>query len=215
LHVPDRWEIETFFMWMRRLIMVCVALVVCSGFENKQHDIQVPPKTQQSAAPASAQPTQQTLAEVLVAPGLKPAADSVRDLDHEITSYAVLNDRDTYLIAYYWKLPSGMLEDPLRVLSFNRQTREWKSTQLVLGGERIGHAECVGSVLRVYALQSAFLLDTHINPSAGCLVILESNLAFRNVLFGWYLAAPSDGQIVFQRSQVHFAAVTPCGARSL
>jgi HEAT repeat protein len=189
--------------------MACVALVVCSGFENEQDDIHVPPKPQQSAAPASAQPTQQTLAEVLGAAGLKPAADAVRDLDQAITSYAVLNDRDVYLIAYYWNLPSGMLEDPLRVLSFNRQTAEWKSAQLILGSDQISHAECLGSVLRAHAVRSAFLLDTHINPSAGCLVILERNLAFRNALYGWYLATLNGSQIVFQRSEVHFAAVHP------
>jgi hypothetical protein len=171
--------------------------------------LRVVPKPRQLPARSSAQPKQQTLSQVLVAAGLKPPADAVSDLDHEITSYAVLNDRDIYLIAYYWNLPSGMLEDPLRVRSFARQTGEWKDAQIMLGGEQIGHAECVGSVLRARSLRSAFLVDTHINPSAGCLVILERDLAFRNALYGWYLAALSDSQIVFQRSEVQFAAVHP------
>lgn len=134
----------------------------------------------------------------------------VKDLDHPITSYAALpNNRDFYLIAYYWRVPSGMLEDPLRVLSFNRQTEEWQNAQLMLGGDQIAHSECVGSILGAHSLTSAFLLDTHINPSAGCLVILDRNLSFRNALYGWYLAAVDDTRIVFQRSEVHFAAVHP------
>jgi hypothetical protein len=196
-------------MSMRRLMMACVALVVCSGYERKQHDVQVAPKPEQSAVKQAAQPKQQSLAQVLSAAGLRLPEEPVSDLNHAITSYAVLNDRDAYLIAYYWNLPSGTLEDPLRVLSFNRQTGEWKNVQLMLGGGRISHAECVGSVLQAHALQNVFLLDTHINPSAGCLIILERNLAFRNALYGWYLAAASDGQIVFQRSEVHFTTVHP------
>src|SRR5262249_39166839 len=128
----------------------------------------------------------------------------------QYTSYAVLpSDPNAYLIAYYWNLPSGMLEDPLRVLSVNRKNSEWKSAQLMLGSDQIGHSECVGSVLGVHAMPSAFLLDTHINPSAGCLVILDRNLSFRNALYGWYLAALDDTHSVFQRSEVHFAAVHP------
>jgi hypothetical protein len=192
-------------MWMRRLTIVCVALLVCSGF-GKQ--LQVAPEPQRAASRASAQPNELTLAGVLIAAGLKPPSEVVGDLDRPITSYAVLDDRDAYLIAYYWNLPSGMLEDPLRVLSFNRHTEEWKSAQLILGSDQIGHSECVGSVLGVHAVPSAFLLDTHINPSAGCLVILDRNLAFKNALYGLYVAA-LDTQIIFQRSEVHFAAVHP------
>jgi hypothetical protein len=165
---------------------------------------------QQPRGQSSATPKEPTLAQVLAAAGLKPPVEVVKDLDHPITSYAaLLDDRDAYVIAYYWSLPSGTLEDPLRVLSFNRQTQEWKSAELMLGGDQIGHSECVGSVLHADALPTAFLLDTHINPSASCLIVVDRNLAFRNALFGWYLAAVSDTQIVFQRSEVHFAAVHP------
>ena len=164
---------------------------------------------QHAPAHSSASPKEPTLREVLVAAGLKPLVDNVKDLDQPITSYATLNDHDVYVIAYYWDLPTGRLEDPLRILSFNRQTAEWQNAQLILGSEQIGHSECVGSVLHAHALPNAFLLDTHMNPSAGCLLILERNLAFRNALYGWYLAAVGDTQIVFQRSEVHFAAVHP------
>jgi hypothetical protein len=116
------------------------------------------PQPPQAAAQASAQPDQQTFAQVLIVAGLKPPAGTVRDLGHAITSYAALDDRDYYLIAYYWNLPSGMLEDPLRVLSIDKQTGEWKSAQVMLDGQQMGHGECVGSVLRAHALGRA---NTH------------------------------------------------------
>jgi hypothetical protein len=215
----------------------CLALVMLSACEKKQHDVPAsakpekavasaapissatvvsgetssPARTseQQSRAPSSLPRKEQTLLQVLAAAGLKPSPEVVKDLDQPITSYADLNDHGMFLIAYYLSLPSGMLEDPLRLLSFDRKTEEWRSAQVMLGGEQIGHSECLGSVLGVHAVPSAFLLDTHINPSAGCLVILDHNLAFRNALYGWYLTTLNDAQIVFQRSEVHFAAVHP------
>lgn len=225
-------------IWMKRFMVLCLSLSVLTGC-NKKHDVSTSSKPQQVAtsstpsspttssaastepalpakaselqktAPSSAPPKEPTLGEVLGAAGLKHLALAVQDLDQPVTSYAALNDRNVYLIAYYWDLPSGRLEDPLRVLTFNRQTEEWKSTQLMLGSDQIGHSECTGSVLSAHALPNVFLLDTHINPSAGCLLILEHNLAFRNALYGWYLAAVGDTQIVFQRSEVHFAPVHP------
>ena len=225
-------------IWMSRLVMAwCLVLVMLSACEKKQHDVPAsakpekaaasaapissatvvsgetssPARTseQQSRAPSSLPRKEQTLLQVLAAAGLKPSPEVVKDLDQPITSYADLNDHGMFLIAYYLSLPSGMLEDPLRLLSFDRKTEEWRSAQVMLGGEQIGHSECLGSVLGVHAVPSAFLLDTHINPSAGCLVILDHNLAFRNALYGWYLTTLNDAQIVFQRSEVHFAAVHP------
>lgn len=225
--------------WIKELIALCLSLAVLTGCNKKQNGASTGAKAQpaaastapsspvtpsvasaetallakaseqQSPAQSTAPPKDPTLAQVLAAAGLKPQAEGMKDLDHSITSYAALNDRDAYLIAYYWNLPSGMLEDPLRLLSFNPQTEEWKSAQLMLGGDQIGHSECVGSVLGVHALPTAFLLDTHINPSAGCLLILDRNLAFQNAPYGWYVLALDDTQIVFQRSEVHFAAVHP------
>ncbi len=155
------------------------------------------------------QARKQTLAEVIAAAGLTAPREAAGEQERPITSYAGLDDRSVYVLAYYWDLPSGALEDPLRLLSYDRDSGEWKAGQLALAGDRIAHSECVGSVLSVHALPDAFLLDTHINPSAGCLLVVSRNLEFRAALYGWYLAAFGDGLTVFQRSEVHFAPVHP------
>src|ERR1700746_3682239 len=51
----------------------------------------------------------------------------------------------------------------------------------------------------------ASYLGTHLNPSAGCTIVLSRDLAVQGVLPGWVLALFADGAIVYQRSQVHFA----------
>ena len=155
------------------------------------------------------QARKQTLAEVVAAAGLTAPREAAVEQGRPITSYAVLDDRSVYVLAYYWDLPSGTLEDPLRILSYDRGSGVWKAGQLALAGDPIAHGECVGSILRVQALPYAFLLDTHINPSAGCLLVVSRNLEFRAALYGWYLAAFGEGLIVFQRSEVHFASVHP------
>jgi hypothetical protein len=233
-----RMIVKTEASRMKIMMVLCLSSAVLVGCKKTPNEISTGPRPQRAVVPASSSQVtpsvasaqtalpakvseqqspgrsnaprkEPTLAEVLATAGLKPAAEAVKDLDHPITSYAALSDPDAYLIAYYWNLPPGRLEDPLRVLNFSRQTEEWKSAQLMLGGEQIGHSECVGSVLHAHALPTVFLFDTHINPSAGCLLILDRNLAFRNALYGWYLAAVGDTQIVFQRSEVHFAPVHP------
>ena len=155
------------------------------------------------------QARKQILAEVIAASGLTAPREAAGEQGRPITSYAVLDDRSVYVLAYYWDLPSGTLEDPLRILSHDRGSGEWKAGQLALAGDRIAHSECGGSVLSVHALPDAFLLETHINPSAGCLLVVSRNLQFRAALYGWYLAAFGDGLTVFQRSEVHFASVHP------
>ena len=53
------------------------------------------------------------------------------------------------------------------------------------------------------------LMTTHVNPSASCTLVLGRDLALRAVLPGWPVAGLSDGRIVYQKNQVHFAAVHP------
>jgi len=160
-------------------------------------------------ARAGQQSGSQTLAQVLATAGLKASPEAVSDLDQRITSYDVLDDPSVFAIAYHWELPSGMLEDPLRIVSLDRRSGKWKSKQLFLGSDEIAHSECMGAVVEMQALPDAFLIDTHINPSAGCLLVLSRDFEFRAALYGWYMAAFGDGSIVFQRSEVHFAAVHP------
>ena len=57
------------------------------------------------------QARKQTLAEVVAAAGLTAPREAAVEQGRPITSYAVLDDRSVYVLAYYWDLPSGILED--------------------------------------------------------------------------------------------------------
>lgn len=164
----------------------------------------------------SAQPQSRTLREVLAGAGFVAANGSLLNLDKPITNGASLNDSARYVVAYYLDNGTGILSSPMFIDAYDRRTRTWKSAVLTGGGSQNDAAgasmsddRCLGPVLQIRASAESIFLDTHINPSAGCLLILSQDLKVRKALFGWYLARFSDDSVVYHRSEVHFARVHP------
>jgi hypothetical protein len=164
----------------------------------------------------SAQTQPRTLREVLVADGMTVADGTLPNLAKPVTSGSSLNDFARYVVAYYLDNTAGVLRSPMFVDAYDRKARTWKNAAITGGGSQINAAgasmsddTCLGSVLRIGASAESIFLDTHINPSAGCLLILSQDLKVRTALFGWYLARFSDDSVVYHRSEVHFAPVHP------
>lgn len=150
----------------------------------------------------------QTLREAIGASGVAHPPMAA-DLDRSITSYAVLDDSAAFIIAYYWKDTAGpILADSLRIRFFNRSESTWRSRSLPRtappgpGGETDLQ---LGSAVRITRSEQHFLLDTHLTPSAGTLLVLSKDIEPVAALPGWLRAAGSDGLVVFQHSMVHFA----------
>jgi len=118
--------------------------------------------------------------------GLDPA-----ELDRPITSYAVRDDPGLFVIAYY--SDNG---GPIRVRLFDKASRRWRSRDL---------RHDTGSITGIHISQNYILLDTHVNPSAGHLLVLTKSLELREALSGWFLAIFEDETVVFHNSLVHFA----------
>jgi len=161
----------------------------------------------------------QSLGEVLrqnnVPVTLLPEEESGRS----ITGFAILDRGTLFLIAYYEKQQENLLEPPLHVLSYSRPDRAVRRATLLgekattfpfVAKERaILSAICMGSVLGIAEAAGFVTIDTHINPSAGCLLVLTDQLQFQAQLYGWALAPLSDGALLLQGSEVHFAATHP------
>jgi hypothetical protein len=151
----------------------------------------------------------ETLREALLAKNLPIAGAKITGLDEKITSGAELDDATQFVIAYYVDDGSGALGAPMHVKRFDRKTADWKSAAL---GDASAKSEdidvpCLGSVLRISALGSRLLLETHINPSAGCLLVLSQNLELQASLYGWSLGRMGEDQVIYHRSEIHFAPV--------
>jgi hypothetical protein len=152
-----------------------------------------------------------TLREVLAAEKLPLDPGALHNLDAKISSGAELNDARQYVIAYYVLDATGQLNPPIFVDVYDRGTGKWRTSEIRAGAARDEGADdnCFGSVLAVVAFSDSYALETHINPSAGCEIILSRDLKVKASLYGWIVGHFGDGGIVYHRSQVHFATVHP------
>lgn len=152
-----------------------------------------------------------TLRDVLTAEKVPLDADALHNLDAKISSGAELGDAEQFVIAYYVLDATGQLNPPIYVDVYDRGAGRWKSGAIKAGTAKEEGADddCFGSVLAVAALPDSYALETHINPSAGCEIILSRDLKVKASLDGWIVGHFGDGGIVYHRSQIHFATVHP------
>jgi hypothetical protein len=162
-------------------------------------------------ATRSAQEHKQTLREIIAEHGLTAEATSPKNLDKPITSAAELDDSSQFAISYYIEDGSNQLKAPLFIERYDRVRAKWQSASLGAPHATWQDTDvpCLGSVLSVKPAGSRLLVETHINPSAGCLLILSADLKLEESLYGWHLANIGDDALLYHRSQIHFASVHP------
>lgn len=157
----------------------------------------------------------QTLSALLAEHNIPASRIAARDADRQITSFAVLDDADLFMVAYYVDDGSGKLQPPLHVGRYTKRDSRWiegaiSREQAMLPESQI---DCLGSAEDIHRLSDVYLIDTHLTPSAGCIIVVSSKLKFENVLDGWYLGGLAPRIVVFQQSQVHFAPTHPLVVR--
>ena len=163
-----------------------------------------------SAALADAE----TLKETLAAKHLQIEGTKLANLEKSITSWAELDDPSQYVIAYYLDDGSDQINSPLFLDRYDRKSGEWKSGQLPEARVKVEQNApesdiCLGSVLSIASAGGRLFLDTHINPSAGCVLIVSDDLKLQASLYGWVVARLGEDAVIYHRSEVHFAPVHP------
>jgi hypothetical protein len=153
-----------------------------------------------------AQDPPSTLRRLLADDGMKVTTGTLPNLDKPITSGSSLNDPARYVAAYYLDDGTNALNGPMFIDKYDQKAGTWKSA--ALNGNNFS-INVMGSVQDIQASAESLFVDTHISPSGGCLLILSQDLKPRGALFGWYLARFRDDSLVYQRGEVHFAAVHP------
>lgn len=141
---------------------------------------------------------------------------SDRDRMQRVTSYAVSGTDAPFLLAYYDDDGTGRLSSPLHVIRCDPHGGSLLRSDL--SGQDLPFrgftgvmdqmpSECLGSALNITELKNhSIAIQTHINPSAGCLLILNRDLSFSAGLWGWMLGSVADS-LIFEENMVHFAAV--------
>jgi hypothetical protein len=128
---------------------------------------------------------------------------TIPNLDKRITSFAMLNDDRTFLIAYYLDTPENLLRFPIFITSLDKETGNWRHKALhsvrVTVFENSDHPiqdDCLGSVISVERSEKRYFLNLHFNPSAGCLIILNLDLSVDHTFGGSLAAVFKSGLIV-------------------
>jgi hypothetical protein len=147
----------------------------------------------------------ETLADAIRARGLPANPQALINFDKPISSYAVFQNAQEFLIAYYVDDRSGATNEPLFVDRYDAAAHVWTSAKIRSGDPKVRDSFCLGSVLSIHVSASGYYLGTHLNPSAGCTIVLSRDLTVQAVLPGWDLAIFDNGTIVYHRSEVHFA----------
>jgi hypothetical protein len=133
------------------------------------------------------------------------------ELAQPITSYAV-SDGDPYLLAYYGDDGSGLLKPPLHVIRYNRTTGSVGRTE-IRDIDRLSNSserfDCLGSALRITEVYRRTYIETHLTPSAGCVVVLSPGLSFKTALPGLVLGFLGANCAILGRNEVHFMSVHP------
>jgi hypothetical protein len=133
------------------------------------------------------------------------------ELSRKITSYAISPD-DPFLLAYYIDDGSGVLQPPLHIIRYDRARGDLRRAELreinaLFQGEI--PMNCLGSALHIREYHDIIYIDTHVNPSAGCLIVLSSMLTFKAALSGWLLGLIGADYAILHRSEIHFMTVHP------
>jgi len=158
----------------------------------------------------------ETLTEVLAKRGVPINDLSPSERSRRITSYAQSKDEAPFLIAYYDDDGSQMLKSPLRVLRYDKAAGFQRTDLIGTEGPFSGvmhepNSMCLGSALDIEQAAGSVYIDTHINPSAGCVLVLSQNLKFKACLEGWVIG--TLGRIlILHGNEVHFADVHPSTA---
>lgn len=160
--------------------------------------------------PAQAQDQADTLRDALHEEGLPLDSAILPNLDKKIAGAAELSDTQQFVIAYYSDDGAGVLKPPLHILRFDRQSRTWQKGEIGSASEQEAVADpCFGAVLDVRSFGEELVIETHVNPSAGCVLVISKELKLGATLDGWVLGAFLDGTLLYHCSQVHFATVHP------
>ncbi|MEO8126595.1 MAG: hypothetical protein ABJF23_02670 [Bryobacteraceae bacterium] len=154
---------------------------------------------------------EETLRDTLQAANIPAEQFSPSELPEHITSYAI-SKGDPFLLAYYVDKGRERLSQPLQVIRYNRTTNRLQRARLhnikAIFAQGI-EMDCLGSAMEIREHHGVIYIDTHYNPSAGCVIVLSSELVFQTALSGWLIGLVGSDYAIVQRSEVHFLSVHP------
>jgi hypothetical protein len=155
---------------------------------------------------AAANVRAETLRQVLQQNGIPISGFLPAELQAQVSSSAADSNAEAVFLAYPAERGEEMIGPPLSVVVYHRTTRK-VVRRAIAPGETSD--ECTGSVLGISEQAGYILVETHINPSASCTMVLDADLRVRHTLFGWSVARLGTAGVLLEEDEVHFAPVHP------
>ena len=160
---------------------------------------------------AMSQVRAKTLGQVLSNQKAPIDAAKLSNIEEPLASELALNDPSQLVVAYTLASQQNEPTPPIYVDRYDRARNEWFTT--ALGDGKAGHAEmdlaCTGSLENIEGDGAWLVIETNLNPSAGCTLIFSADLKLEETLFGWVVGKLNDDELIYERNEVHFAAVHP------
>ena len=156
----------------------------------------------------------ESLQTVLKRSGVPLASMLHAELQQEIISYAVATG-NPFLLAYYDYSGTSALSGPLHLIRYDRshplltRTAVSKLDAAFSDFPSEIRNDCLGSVLKISEKYGRIYVDTHINPSAGCVLVFSLHLSLKAALSGALTAALDPTYAILEMNEVHFTSVSP------
>jgi len=149
----------------------------------------------------------ETLRAVLQSHRVPTGQFSDSDLAQPITSWAASSGEQPFLLAYYTDDGSGLLQAPLHVIRYDPASRDLLETT-ALFAEALP-MNCLGSALSIGEHHGFIHIETHVSPSAGCVLLLSRQLVLRKALSSGLLGVAGEDRAIVEEGEIHVAAVHP------
>lgn len=147
-----------------------------------------------------------TLQQLLDKSGVPAKSFSAEQLAGEVSGGTIQDDsRVVVLYAPVNRLDENVLVGPRVLIAYDKKSgtmlrNEIPEEQTKMCGTGIGDLRAIDEFL---------LVEAHINPSAACTLVFDSQLKLQKTLYGFRAEMVAPGQLVMIEDMVHFAPVHP------
>ncbi len=154
----------------------------------------------------------ETFREVLNNYGIPLKAFSEPELEANVASGRAAEIGTTIALVYPTAGENAKLGPPFHVVLFDRTSKKL-ARRLIFSTARDSDPQaevsgiCFGAVMGLSEQGGDVLFTTRINPSAGCTVVLNSELWVSQVVMGWPLAQLDDSRVLMEENMVHSHAI--------
>jgi hypothetical protein len=151
----------------------------------------------------------ETLQELLTRETIDGPSCRTADLSKTTTSGGSVETDEERIIATYTMADAISLPDYLYVFRYDKRLKQWLMAELRWpqfdDASSPDHACSGGSITAIMVAPHFIYLEGHRNPSASCTMVITKDLAFHDTFYGGPVGQFTDGSVIFQNSQVHFA----------